>query len=89
MKRPDRNYIINLWLKYHNTNVQEVQEKHTLEELSNAKWFDYYEVTQEQYDEWVNATKDYLKTFRYSKKRIETEIPWIIIDISPKIKKII
>ena len=85
-KKPNRDYIINLWLKYHNTNVKEVTEKHTLEVLNSPSWFNLYKVTQEQYDEWEFNTKKYLSKYM-NEYLLEKSWGWIVLDSAPSIKK--
>jgi len=45
-----REDLLNGWLRYHNTNVDEVLKKHTKDELLSPDWFKLYPCTQEQYN---------------------------------------
>lgn len=88
MKQPSREHILNLWLKYHNTTVEEIVKKHPKEVLKDIKWFDLYSVTQEQHDEWVNEAKKYIKSItKLSKKYIDRKWGLIYLDCAPNIIK--
>ena len=78
--------IINGWLRYHGTTVQEVVEKHP-EEAKSGEWFDLYPVTQEQHDQWEDWAKEYIrKKTKFSKKRIERGWGLTYLYAAPKIK---
>jgi hypothetical protein len=51
MKKLTAEEVVNAWLKYHGKTVQDV-----LKELPNSlvdpSWFDNYQVTKEQHQEW-------------------------------------
>ena len=78
-KQNDRDHVFNLWLKYHNLTVDDLMKKHTLEELSNPKWFELYPVTQEQYDTWEEEVKKYLKA-------TDKDMVWVKLDCGPTIR---
>lgn len=87
MKTVDIDDLRNGWLKYHNTNVDEVLLKHP-EEAKTPKWYELYAVTQEQHDEWEKWAKEYVrKTCKVSKKLVEHDWCWIHLDAAPDIKK--
>jgi hypothetical protein len=87
-KQITRDEILNGWLKYHNTTVEEVIKKHTTEELSSPDWFKIYEVTQEQHDEWQNWAKELIrKRYKYSKKMVDKGWWIVYFDNAPNIKK--
>ena len=64
MRQYDRNEIINGWLKYHNTTVEEILKKYP-EECKSGKWFSLFKVTQEQHDEWAVWAKKRIKSWPY------------------------
>lgn len=87
-KKVDRNDLLNGWLKYHNTTVEEVIKNHPEEVLKSSDWFKLYPCTQEQEKEWVLWAKDLIKkTTRCSNALLEHEWPWIYLDNSPYIIK--
>jgi hypothetical protein len=87
-KEPNRDDLLNGWLKHHNTTVEEVVKKHPKEVLESPEWFKLYAVTQEQHDEWVVWAKKYIKeTTGYSKKLIERGWGFLYLDCAPSIKK--
>jgi len=81
-----RDDILNGWLKYHNTNVEEVVEKYP-EEIKSPEWFKLFPCTQEQCDEWENWAKDLLKK-KDKLKNWEIDRMWgfIYLDCSPYVK---
>lgn len=81
-----RDDILNGWLKYHNTNVDEVVEKYP-EEIKSPEWFKLFPCTQEQCDEWENWAKDLLKK-KDKLKNWEIDRMWgfIYLDCSPYVK---
>ena len=82
------NEIINGWLKYHNTTIEEVFAKNPHYEEDNRQFFLDYAVTQEQHDEWLEWAKNKLKTdLKLTKKRLERSWPWVYLDCSPFVKK--
>ncbi|MBN2776821.1 MAG: hypothetical protein JXR36_04220 [Bacteroidales bacterium] len=86
-KEITRDDILNGWLKYHNTTVEEVVKAHPKDVLDSPDWFDLYPITQEQHDEWVEwAKKELLERTRYSKKAIEIQWGLIYLDTAPNIK---
>ena len=86
MKLVNREDLLNLWLKYHNTNVNEVISKHSKEELDNPNWFLLYPVTQEQHDEWVvEAKKMIKKVTKLPNKVIDKNFGMVYLDCSPSV----
>jgi len=87
MKKPlSREDLINLWLKYHNTTVNELVIRHTEEELKD--WYNLYPVSQEQHDTWVTEAKAYIKhVTKHSKSYIEKGWGMIYLNCAPNIKK--
>jgi hypothetical protein len=88
MKTVKRDDLLNGWLKYHNTSVEQVILKHPKEELSSPDWFKLYAVTQDQYDEWEKWAKEYLKKrAKISKLLIARQWAMICLDCAPAIKQ--
>jgi len=89
MRQVNRDDILNYWLKkYHNTTVEEVVQKYPREQLEHPDWFKLFPVTQEQYDEWEKWSKDHIrKVTKMSKKLLERQWPYIMLDCSPYVKK--
>lgn len=81
-----RDDILNGWLKYHNTNVEEVVEKYP-EEIKSPEWFKLFPCTQEQCDKWENWAKDLLKK-KDKLRNWEIDRMWgfIYLDCSPYVK---
>jgi hypothetical protein len=87
MKRPDADVIRDWWLKkFFNTTSQEVIEKYP-KESANGKWFDYFKVTQAQYDEWTDwCKKDYLrKQCKISKSIIDRGWWSVFLQLAPSV----
>jgi len=81
---PSREDLLNGWLKYHNTTVEEVVANHPKEFLENPDWFKSYPVTQEQHDEWVEWAEEYLrKTTGLSKKLLQRSWGMVYLDCAP------
>lgn len=86
--KPDRDKILNGWLKYHNTNVEEVNEKLPLEVRQKPDWFGLYPVSQEQYDEWKAWAVEYIaKVTGYSKGFVERKWWSIELDCAPTVNE--
>ena len=88
-KLPNRNELINLWLKkYHNTTVEDIIAKYPKEILESPEWFKLYPCTQEQCDEWEVETKELLKNkYKLSKNLIERGWGLLFLDCSPYVKR--
>lgn len=87
MKKVERNDLLNGWLRYHSTTVEEVIAKHPKEVLESVEWFKLYLVTQEQHDQWVIWAKDYIKKVtKLSKETIERSWWLVYLDCSPSVK---
>ena len=73
--RPISRYtLLNGWLKYHNTTVEEIIKTLPEDTLKSPEWFSLYKVTQEQHDEWVKWAKDYVrKETKISKRLLDRE----------------
>ena len=88
-KKLNRDDLLNGWLKYHNTSVEEVIKNHPKEVLNNPNWFDLYPVTEEQLKEWELWAKKYIEeTSGYPKSLVERSWGFIYLDCAPNtIKK--
>lgn len=88
-KLPDGKEFLDLWLsKYHNTNTQEVINKHPKEVLESPDWFKLYPCTQKQCDEWEKEAKELLsKKYKISKRMIENGWWLIYLDYSPYVSE--
>jgi len=88
MRAVERNDLLNGWLKYHNTTIEEVIKNHPKEVLESPNWFNLYAVTQEQHDEWERWAKEFIrKKTKYSKKLIEYGWGMVYLDCAPNIIK--
>ena len=88
MKKPSREDIINGWLKYYNTTVEEVISTLPKELLDTPDWFKLYPVTQEQHDEWVKWAKGYIKKVtKMSKRFVDVHWGFVYLDCAPNIIK--
>lgn len=88
MKKPSREDILNGWLKYYDTTVEEVIRLHDEEILKDSDWFKIYPVTQEQHDEWVIWAKEHIKKVtKMSKKFVDKNWGIIYLDCAPNIIK--
>ena len=87
MRQVERNDLLNGWLKYHGTTVEEVIAKHPKEVLESTEWFKLYPVTQEQCNEWEKWAKDFIKKeTKYPNKVIERGWGMVFLDVAPYIK---
>ena len=87
MKKIDGNFLINGWMKHHNTTIKEVFENHPEYKEDNRQFFLDYGVTQEQHDEWVIWAKEEIrKVTKLSKKFIDRQWGLIYLDLSPHVK---
>jgi len=88
MKNISREDLLNGWLKYHNTSVDKLLQKHTTEELQSPEWFKLYSCTQEQCDEWEKWAKEYIiKAGKFSKKMVNSAWGMIYLECAPYLKK--
>ena len=88
MKKVNRNDLLNGWLKYHNTTIEEVISTHSKEWGESPDWFKDYPCTQEQSDEWVVWAKDFIrKETKCSKYLLERGWPLVYLDCAPYVKK--
>lgn len=87
MKQVNREELLNGWLKYHNTTVEEVIKKHPKEVLDSPEWFKLYPCTQEQCDEWEKWAKEYTRKITKVSKQYLNKFWWSInLDCSPYVK---
>jgi hypothetical protein len=85
MKKVEINDLFNGWLKYHNTNVDNVVKQYP-EEVKSPEWFKLFPVTQEQYNEWETWAKQHIKNItKMSKKRIDYEWAWVCLSCAPHV----
>jgi hypothetical protein len=84
----DRTILLNWWLnKYYNTNTEEVLHLNPRAKES-SDWFNDYQVTQEQYDEWEKWAIAYIKKVtKFPLKKGSFEWGLIVLDCSPRIKR--
>lgn len=55
---------------------------------ASREFYTEYSVTNEEYNEWEEWAKKYIKkTLRVSNRMIEHDFPWIALQIGPTIKK--
>jgi len=95
MKKPKitETDLLNLWLeKYHNTNIEKILEENpTWKENPDAhtrEFYEKYQLTQEQHDEWVIEAKELLRVkLRRSKKYIDKTWWSVYLNCSPQINK--
>jgi hypothetical protein len=82
--------FINWWLeKYHNTNLEEVIQKHPewKNEDHSRDFYTTYAVTQEQHDEWYEwAIQRIMKHYRYGKKMAQKQFAFPYLNVSPTVK---
>jgi hypothetical protein len=80
---------INLWLKYHNTTLSEVVEKHQWYDNTHTRaFYSTYAVTQEQHDEWYEEIiKLVSKWKRISIKSAKKAFVYDYINCAPDIRK--
>ena len=87
MKKVNREDLLNGWLNYHNTNVDEVLKKHTKDELLSPDWFKLYPCTQEQYNEWETWAKEYTRKVTKLSNRMINKVWWsVVLDCAPYVK---
>lgn len=88
--------IVNLYLEeFFNTTLQDEEVKEIYKKVdgfftneSRNLFYETFSLTQEQYDWWSKTVKDILSNkLKLSKKRLDTEMSWIILDIGPLIKQ--
>lgn len=92
-KKVDVNILLNEWLiAFHGVDIEEVKKLHPEWEKEPEKhsgdFFIEYAITEEQYFEWVEWAKGYIKKVtKYSKSYIDRQFCWIELQIGPTIKK--
>ena len=87
MKQVSREDLLNGWLRYHNTNVDEVLKKHTKDELLYPDWFKLYPCTQEQYNEWETWAKEHTRKVTKLSNRMINKVWWsVVLDCAPYVK---
>jgi spore coat polysaccharide biosynthesis protein SpsF (cytidylyltransferase family) len=80
----------NAWLKYHNTNTEQVKKDHPEWDLKrdSHKFYKTYAVTQQQHDEWYEwAIKQVMKDYKMSRKIAEKEFQFPYLNLAPSIIK--
>jgi hypothetical protein len=88
MKFYNGNELINGWLKYHNTTIEEVFDKNPHYKEDNRQFFLDYAVTHSQHEEWEKWAKNKLKIdLKLTKKRLDLSWPWVYLDCSPNVIK--
>jgi len=88
MAKVSRDELLNGWLKYYNTTVEEVVKTHPKEILASSDWFKLYPVTQYQQDEWVRWAKDLIKKrMRCSKRMVENSWWLVYLECAPNVKR--
>jgi len=86
MKKVSKEDLLNGWLKYHNTTVDEVISKHPKEVLESPDWFNLYPVTQVQHEEWLAWAKEYTKKKTGVRGTRFDRAWWMVyLDVSPKV----
>lgn len=80
--------LINLWMKkYYNTTIEEEYIKNPWKEP--REFYDRYQCTQEQHDEWeVEAKKVYKKTTGLSDYAVKRYWGFTYLNVSPRVKKL-
>ena len=87
MKKVNREDLINGWLRYHNTNVDEVLKKHTRDKLLSPDWLKLYPCTQEQYNEWETWAKEHTRKVTKLSNRMINKAWWsVVLDCAPYVK---
>ncbi len=82
----DTHFYVNGWLKYFDTTIDKVFEKHPEYHSDNRKFYQDYAVTQEQYDEWHKwAWKEIKKDIKAPDYVIRRSFGWL--DIMPEVKE--
>ena len=85
--------LINWWLeKYHNTNLDKILDENPKWKENPEKYsldfFNEYQVTQDQHDEWLEWAKAFTKAVTGIKGRMfDRSWGWVYLDTSPKIKE--
>ncbi len=89
MKRKDLQEadFYNWWLnKYHNTTIQEIQDKEP-ELCKTSDWYKKYAVTQEEHDAWYEwAINTLAKHYKMSKKTTKRRFLFNYLNLSPSVK---
>lgn len=81
--------LVNGWLKYHNTTLDEVRKNYDENDPKiAAKFLKDYAVTQQQHDEWYEwMKKTVAKEMKLSKKYVERGCWAIYLNTSPMVKE--
>ena len=89
MKQVGRNDLLNGWLKFHNTTVDELAVTLPEELKDSPEWWAMYAVTQEQHDESVEWAKDFVKKeTKISKRMFERLWPLTYLNCAPSVIKL-
>ena len=93
MRKVNPNILINWWLeKYHNTNLDKILEENP-EWKENPRehtreFYERYQVTKAQHDEWEKWAKEYTrKVTKASKYLLERGWGFVYLDTAPSIIK--
>ena len=92
-KKVDENILLNEWLiVFHGVDIEEVKKAHPEwekePERHSRDFFIAYAVTNEEYNEWEEWAKKYIKKItRYPMKYIDRQFCWVALQIGPIIKK--
>jgi len=75
------------WLKYHGITSQWLIDNEP-ELIKTIEWYKKYAVTQEQYDEWYEASiQKIMKHYRWSRKTAVRESCFAFLNLAPSVKK--
>lgn len=92
-RKVDTKNLLNWWLeKYHNTNYDKVLEDNPewliKPEEHTREFYDKYQVTQEQHDEWEKWAKEYTKKVTGIKgKMFDRSWGFVYLDTAPNVKQ--
>ena len=95
MKKKDltEEFLIDMWLKkYHNTTIKELLIKHPSwgedPQAHTREFYEIYQVTQEQCDEWEKEAKKIVrKTLGLSKKYVDRSFSSTALNTAPRVKQ--
>lgn len=98
MKRHEltTDYLVDLWLKkYHNTTLEEVKKNHPewvkdedAMQQNTRTFYETYQVTNEQHDEWYNEAIEIIsKVYGISKKTAKKNFAFAYLNCAPMIRK--
>lgn len=85
--------IVNWWLdKYHSTSIAQLLEENPAwakePEKHTREFYQKYQVTQEQHDEWYEwFITTMMKEYRMGRKRAERDSAMVYLNVAPSIKQ--